>query len=200
MKEKIMEIVTSSKSIIVITICLCLLLIIVLKNPYINCLRIIKMHAQCFRCSNGRYSKNSIFIYFIMPLVMATIFAYVRIIDDDVINILTVIISILTSMFFTVITLILDMRKRVISDCSYNANDASVVAKILKETYYTIMFEILVSILILIMCFITLFGKMYCVLNSITIYYLTFLLLFNLFIVLKRIFNVVDKDMNVNDS
>ena len=83
-------------------------------------------------------------------------------------------------MLFTMLTLILDMRKRVLSDENYDASKASISAKLLKETYYSIMFEILISVVILIMCFVEIFSKEYSFFSSIIIYYLTFTLPLNL--------------------
>ena len=103
-------------------------------------------------------------------------------------------------MLFTMLTLILDMRKRIMQDESYDANKAGVSAKLLKETYYSIMFEILISIVILIMCFVEIFSKKYSFFSSIIIYYLTFTLLMNLFMVLKRIFSVIDNDIEVQEK
>ena len=103
-------------------------------------------------------------------------------------------------MLFTMLTLILDMRKRVLSDENYDASKASISAKLLKETYYSIMFEILISVVILIMCFVEIFSKEYSFFSSIIIYYLTFTLLMNLFMVLKRIFNIIDYDINLQDG
>ena len=57
------------------------------------------------------------------------------------------------------------------------------------------MYEILNSIIILIMCFIDIFSGKYFWLSSLVIYYLTFTLVMNLFMVLKRIFKVIDEDM-----
>ena len=106
-----------------------------------------------------------------VPYFIAISLVQIRVIDDDVINIVTIIISILTSMLFTMLTLILDMRKRVLSDENYDASKASISAKLLKETYYSIMFEILISVVILIMCFVEIFSKEYSFFSSIIIYY-----------------------------
>lgn len=97
-------------------------------------------------------------------------------IDEEVINSLTVIISILTSMFFTLLTLTLDMYKGVGRNKNYNDGNAQISKKLLKETYYAIMFEILISIVILIMCFIYLFAEKYSYVGSVVLYYLTFVL------------------------
>lgn len=172
----------------------------VFRKKYLNCFIIIKKHLQCFKNVSGKYSIVSILLYFFVPGLIGLALVQIRKLDDDIINILTIIISILTSMLFTMLTLILDMRKRVISDLTYNANEAGVSAKVLKETYYSIMFEILISIMILILCFIELFSKSYSLYGSLIIYYLTFVLLLNLFMVLKRIFNVINNDIKVQDK
>ena len=87
------------------------------------------------------------------------------------------------------------MRKRVKENPLYNANDANLSRKILKETYYSIMFEILISISVLILCFVGLFARQYYKIYGIVLYYLVFVLLTNLFMVLKRIYKVIDIDI-----
>lgn len=171
---------------------------VVFKKSYLNCYEIVKRHLECFKTSGGRYSVVSLFLYFGVPAVISAALVRIRNIDDDVINIVTVIISILTSMLFTMLTLVLDMRKRIINDEDYDANKAAISAKLLKETYYSIMYEIFNSIIILIMCFVELFSKSYFWISSLVIYYLIFTLLMNLFMVLKRIFKVIDADINNN--
>lgn len=169
---------------------------VVFKKKYLDCYEIIKRHLECFKTSDGRYSIVAIFLYFGVPAIVSIALVRIRNIDDNVINIITVIISILTSMLFTMLTLVLDMRKRIISDKDYSANKAAISVKLLKETYYSIMYEIFNSIVILIMCFIELFSQNYSWVSSLIIYYLIFTLLMNLFMVLKRIFKVIDNDIN----
>lgn len=169
---------------------------VIFKRKYLDCLEIVRKHLRCFRKRNGKLSKVSIFLYFVVPCLIALSLVQIRILDASAINILTVIISILTSMFFTLLTLILDMKKRIVYDDKYNANDANLSSRILDETYYSIMFEILMSIIILLMCFIELFSAKYTFVDSIVIYYLTLVLILNLFIVLKRVYKVIDFDLN----
>lgn len=66
---------------------------------------------------------------------------------------------------------------------------------ILIETYYTIMFEILVSVVLLIFCFLELFAGEYSVVSSCIIYYMTFIILINMFMVLKKIFSTIEKQI-----
>ena len=67
---------------------------------------------------------------------------------------------------------------------------------LLKDTYYSIMFEILASIILLIFCFIDLFASKFNVIESVIVYYMTLVILANLFIVLKKIYKVLEKMMN----
>lgn len=184
---------------IVLSITLALLLIgrYVFRLRYINCFDIIKEHVRCFKRSDGKISFIAIILYFGTPLLLAISILRIRVIDDSAINIITIIISVLTSMFFTLLTLILDMREKVKGNSSYNASDAAISSRILKETYYSIMFEILISIIILILCFVELFAQKFTKLESFVIYYLTFVMLINLFMILKRIFKVIDRDLKV---
>ena len=98
-------------------------------------------------------------------------------------------------MFFTLLTLVIDMRTKVKSDQSFNASDTKVMKKVLKETYYSLMFEITVSIFLLIACFISLFSESFSRLMSILIYYMTLVVLFNMFSILRRVFRVIEQSM-----
>lgn len=178
---------------------LCLVILLIGKvfwgKNYLNCFDIIKKHLNCFESRKGRMSYVSVFLYVVVPFLLAIAVVRLRNIDADVINLLTIIISILTAMFFTLLTLILDMRGRVKNDKEYDAGDALLSMKLLKEVYYSIMFEILLSVVILIMCFIELFTKQFYWACSLIIYYISFVVLLNLFMVLKRIFKVIDEDL-----
>lgn len=200
MAKKIIEYISAPYGLLLISAILLIIGRIFFKKTYLNCFVIIQKHLECFKKPSGRYSIISIILYFMVPYFISISLVQIRVIDDDVINIVTIIISILTSMLFTMLTLILDMRKGVLSDENYDASKASISAKLLKETYYSIMFEILISVVILIMCFVEIFSKEYSFFSSIIIYYLTFTLLMNLFMVLKRIFNIIDYDINLQDG
>ncbi len=200
MVKNIIEFIPTPYGLLLLSVLLLIIGRIFFGKTYLNCIQIIKKHLECFKDLEGKYSIVSISLYFMIPFFIAASLVQIRVIDDDVINIVTVIISILTSMLFTMLTLILDMRKRILQDDKYDANKAGISAKLLKETYYSIMFEILISVGILIMCFIEIFSKDYSFISSIIIYYLTFTLLMNLFMVLKRIFNVIDYDIKIQDN
>lgn len=200
MLQKIIEWIPTPYGLFTLTIALLVIGRVIFRKTYLNCTIIIKKHMDCFKDPRGKLSCVSLILYFLVPYFVAISLVQIRIIDNDVINIVTIIISILTSMLFTMLTLILDMRKRIMKDESYDANKASISVKLLKETYYSIMFEILVSVMILIMCFVEIFSKKFSFFSSVIIYYLTFTLLMNLFMVLKRIFYVIDNDIKIQDN
>lgn len=159
----------------------------------IDCTSIIERHISCIL--NERHGKYVFTLFFVVPLILALALAKVSIINDNVINIITIIMSILTSMFFTLLTLVLDMKTRVKEDKRKSASDAAIMANILKETYYSIMFEILVCVLLLICCFLNIFSSKYSYGKSVLIYYMTLVILMNLFMILKRIFKTIENTM-----
>lgn len=165
------------------------------KIKYAECFEIFARHLDSIRKKNGKLSKRAFLFYYIVPIFFAISITGIRKLDDDVLNILTVIISILTSLFFTLLTLILETKAKNSEDKSYSSGDAKLLQNILKETYYSIMFEILVSVVLLIFCFLELFAGEYSWASSCLIYYMTFIILINMFIILKKIFKAIEKQI-----
>jgi hypothetical protein len=166
------------------------------KNKMFDCKDIIKMHFRCFKKkTTNRYSFYSLFTAFGIPLILSIALVTIRKLDNDVINILTIIVSILTSMFFTLLTLTLDLKNKTDSNSTLSAREAKLTGKLLREVYYSLMFEIFISIVILILCFIELFAKKYSTISSGILYYMTMVLVINLLVILKRVFAVIKNDI-----
>lgn len=180
---------------------LCILVIIFafihwgLKIRYLSIKNIVMNHINCFRNPNGKLLVVPVFIYMIMPLFIAIYIAKNKIVTADILNILTIIISILTAMLFTLLTVIIDMKNKIKVDNKYSGVEAQNIIQALKETYYTIMFEIFISILLLILCLINVFTSEYTFLQSILIYYFSLLMIMNLLMILKRISAVLDVEI-----
>lgn len=98
---KLLKILLSPANVLALALILLLIGRYVFKLTYINCFDLIKMHILCLKKADGRISKVAIISYFGIPLLLAVAVIQIRIIDDSAINIITIIISILTSMFFT---------------------------------------------------------------------------------------------------
>lgn len=163
---------------------------------YISVVDIIKNHLKCFRTANGKIMIIPIINYIVIPFLMGIATTMVREINEDTINIITIIISILTAMLFTLLTLIIEMKAKINKDCSYYSSEAKISKRSLVETYYTVMFEILISIVLLTLCFFNCFTKSFGFIQSFLIYSLTYLLIINLLMIIKRIFRVIDLDMS----
>lgn len=184
---------------IVMILAVILLLVIgrlIFKMRYASVRMIISNYISCFRKQDGKLMIVPVIYYFGIPLIIAFIVVKNKRLDDEIINIVTIIVSILTAMLFTLLTVIIDMKSKIRQNPNYYSLDAHVSNDSLIQTYYTVMFEILLSVIILICCLFNIFVKEYSWLQSLLVYYFVFLLLINLFIILKRIYRVIDLDMN----
>ena len=133
-----------------------------------------------------RYMIGQMSYFFVIPAILAICVTRISCITNSMINIIAVILTIITSMLFTTLGLLLDMSKK---------DDIKNYNIVLKETYYAVSFEILICIFILIFCLVYMFvdNNKLCIEKLIAsgiIYYLCFMIVFNLFIVLKRM-NVI---------
>lgn len=163
---------------------------------YLSVWDIIKNHINCFRDSrSGKFVIMPIANYVISPLLLGIAAALMKVTDVEVVNIITIIMSILTAMLFTLLTLIIDMKSKITGNPQYYSQEAKVSKESLIETYYAVMFEILVAIVVLLMCLFNAFTKRYSFIQSCMIYGLTFLFIVNLLMIIKRMFRVIDIDM-----
>ena len=121
--------------------------------------------------------------------------AVIKIIDSSTVNIITIIVSVITSMLFTLLAMIIDMKSKIKNDPNYYRAEAELSKQSLIETYYTVMFEILVAVILLILCLFNVFTSKFGFTQSLLIYSLTFILIINLLMIIKRIFRVIDTDM-----
>lgn len=162
---------------------------------YISVIDIIKNHLNCFRNKKGKILIIPVLDYMVLPFLMGAATTGLKKINDTSINIITVIVSILTAMLFTMLTMIIDMNGKIKENPKYYSKEAEISKKALLETYYTIMFEILISIVLLVLCFFNCFTKKFGNVQSFLIYSLMYLLVINLLMIIKRVFRVIDTDM-----
>ena len=134
--------------------------------------------------------------YMILPIILAGIIARENPISETIQNILTVLISILTSMLFALLTTIIQMKAKIKEALDYYSIEANTSKQALIETYYIVMFEITMCVSVLILCLVNLFTGQLSWVFSFLIYACSFLVIFNLLVVVKRIFRVIDTDMN----
>ncbi len=162
---------------------------------YISVIDVIRNHVDCFRNEKDKLLLIPVINYIVLPFFMGAATMMVKEIDKNTINIITIIISILTAMLFTLLTMIIDMKAKIKENPVYYSMEAEISKKALLQTYYTVMFEILICIVLLIFCFFNCFTNEFGSVQSFLIYSLTYMLIINLLMIIKRIFRIIDTDM-----
>ena len=99
-------------------------------------------------------------------------------------------------LLFALLTTIIQMKAKIKEDLDYYSIEANTSKQALIETYYIVMFEITMCVSVLILCLVNLFTGQLSWVFSFLIYACSFLVIFNLLVVVKRIFRVIDTDMN----
>ena len=163
---------------------------------YLSVTDIVKHHINCFRSTkNKKLMIVPVLDYIVVPFMLGASAAVIKIIDSSTVNIITIIVSVITSMLFTLLAMIIDMKSKIKNDPNYYRAEAELSKQSLIETYYTVMFEILVAVILLILCLFNVFTSKFGFTQSLLIYSLTFILIINLLMIIKRIFRVIDTDM-----
>ena len=162
---------------------------------YTSVKMILINYISCFRDRNGKMMVIPIIYYFGLPFLVGMIVAYKKEMNSDIINIIIVLVTILTTMLFNILILAIDMKSKIKNDENYYSMDAHLSEKSLIQTYYAVMFAILISIIILLICLFNVFVKSYGSIQSFLLYYFVALLLINLFVIMKKIYMVIDADM-----
>ena len=150
---------------------------------------IIKKHFSVFKGSPLQF-----IVLFVVPLFLAIASVQIKPVNENIINNLNVVLAILISMFFAMLSILsafpveLDKKK---DEKSKIVSTDKVYDRVLGETFNSIMFECIQSILVLICsCSILFFGyyEKGAFLNIIStiLYYLFFVLVLNIFVIIKR--------------
>ena len=177
---------------ILFSICILLtILALTQKNSnFMDVRRIIKNHFHVFRGSSLQCV-----VLFVVPLLLAVAAVQIRPVDESIINNLNVVLAILISMFFAMLSILSSFPAR-LNKCGEEMQQGSIANKAydktLGETFNSILFECILSSLVLICSFSILFFGFFercifldCV--SIILYYLFFVLISNVFVIIKRI-------------
>lgn len=154
---------------------------------YFNFNRIIKEYIKSFN------SKSFIIIKLVLMIVPTKIAVSMSLITEKTINMITIIITVVTALFFGLLTFLPDMKKELVENVRIVNNESENHKKLINETYHIIMFGIFICIIILFMCFAMMFSKKYSIYGSCITYYLVFTMVSDMFVILSRIFNLIEK-------
>lgn len=119
----------------------------------LNIQEIIDGHRNSFLDKNKKFSKGDFFAYKIFPFALAILFVFLKIPDNNVLNIFGICLSILIGLFLNILVLLT-------SNISSEKLNISSMQKqnrleLLEETLYNVSFSVVLSVKALIMLFLT---------------------------------------------
>lgn len=158
-----------------VVLCLCLCV------KYSNFLNIGQIFIQHF--SVFKENPLQLIGVFFAPMLLSVGLVEIKYINEDILSNLNIILSILVAMFLSILSIL----------CSFSKEEKSETYKqLLKETFNTTIFEIILCLLLLLISFIVLFigdfkQSIALKIASGTIYYLTMITILNILVVVKRI-------------
>lgn len=144
-------------------------------------------------------------VIFGVPLLIAIVAINKQVLSKDIVDTLNIVLSILISMFFAMLSILSALNHKTVSD--EETNDVTAIAKakkynlLLKETFNAVMFECILCILVLATSFTLLFLNDFSISWQLTlvsgiVYYLTLVLVLNIFVIIKRIKVLFDYKLN----
>lgn len=169
---------------------------VIFRIDYININKIIKSYFNDLKNENGNIPIMVIILYLICPLVIAWCCSNIKIINNEITGNITVMLSIITAMLFTLLPLLIDLKSKIGDRLQSNGSKRREFLALLSETFNSIMFVIIISIGLLLMIFLFSFIQVKNRIISTAIYYLLFIFLLNLLIVLKRFFIIFKEGLN----
>lgn len=153
-----------------------------------NFIRIRGLFKEYVKIFNG--AKEQIAFFFGVPFIFAIAFAQIGDLEDASFNTIYVVSTILITMFFSVLTVLLGKDR----------NKDNQYALVLKQTISTLLFEIIQCIYCVLFSFVFQMVKEYLseILRTILsgcLYYMIFFMLLNMFIVVKRFKVLIDTEV-----
>lgn len=164
---------------------------VIFKVKHFNFTEIIKNYFDVFKDENEKTNILAIYLALVLPLWIALYVVSFSPDETRDYNTELLIVTILTALFFSVFGIIFSMKDKLKDSNFMSEKSASKkirLNKLVDSVLYINLFEIVISVFILIFCFLSnLIDKVHIIFNII-IYYMLFVLLINMFILLKRLY------------
>lgn len=164
-------------------------------------LRTRRLFARYFKTFSG--SPLQCIMIFGVPLLLSVATARLAIVSEDIVNNIIIVLSIFISMFFAVLSILTSFNYKKDSDGEKIAKNtrAKRYNESLKNTVSIILVEALLCIVLLIISLAVLFVDSYSktwLLTgiSLVIYYLTFIVILNVFAIIKRMYVLFEEKAN----
>lgn len=204
-----LALLTTSKTWLVLAVLLLLIYFLYGGLTFINCIAPIKGYFAVFRDINGKIRVLDILFFCGMPAILATATTLHNCVTDEILNVIGVIIAILTSMIYSFMAIVNAKFETEDKDQKESFLTFSWLKTVHAETIDVITTEVLISVLLLVLCFLKPViggvdvveagqevGKMTIAINNIIswlIYYCFYAFVLNLLIVTKRFYNITSK-------
>lgn len=173
------------------------------NSNFLDVRKIIRQHLSIFS-----KSPLQVVAIFGAPLLIAIAAAATHPLTVDIVNNLNVVLSILISMFFAMLSILASLNLKSTDQSKVEdvtlIRDAKNYNKVLKQTNNAILFESVLAILLLIFSFSQLFIGSFdptwkLKIISAFVYYLTLVLVLNIFVIIKRIKSLLDSKSENDD-
>lgn len=160
------------------------------NSNFLDVRGVFKMHLKLFSGSPLQFGA-----LFIAPLLLSIAIASEKVLSKDIINNLNIVLSIFMSMFFAMLSILPSLSDKDVSEENNDITSIKLVNKynaLLKETFNAILFESIVAVVVLAISFSLLFRDNFnhswqLILVSGIVYYLSLVVVFNIFVIIKRI-------------
>lgn len=160
------------------------------NSNFMDVRAIIRKHLSVFRGSPLQR-----FVLFIVPFFLAVASVVIKPVNESIINNLNVVLAILVSMFFAMLSILSSFPTKLNSELEERPGEKrtdELYVKILGESFNSVLFECILCILTLVCSFSVLFFGYYeqgiiLTVISVILYYLFFVMVLNSFVIIKRI-------------
>ncbi|WP_312060413.1 hypothetical protein [Anaerotignum sp.] len=146
---------------ILIAVCIILVILSIIFNVnYMDCTNIIKKHMDFLKNDDGKYLMLPVITYYFVPLIISIIaIRSGATVNKEFAESMIVIISILISSFFMIITCILSMKPIFVQNKKLSALQYENINCQIKESSYTVIFEIFISFIIVLLCVVSILQR-----------------------------------------
>ncbi len=190
-----MNLIIEKLSISTILVCVSAILMMIAflqKNSnFLDVRSIISTHFKVFSGSPLQCA-----VIFGVPLLITIAALNKQALSKDIVDTLNIVLSILISMFFAMLSILSALNLKAVNE--KEKNDVIAISKVeeynllLKETFNAVMFECILCILVLSISFTLLFVNDFSTSWQLTlvsglVYYLALVIVFNIFVIIKRI-------------
>lgn len=199
-----MNLIIEKISISTVLVCISasLILITFLQNNsnFLDVRSIILTHFKVFAGSPLQCA-----VIFGVPLLITVAALKKQVLSKDIVDTLNIVLSILISMFFAMLSILSALNYKSINEKEKNdaiaKNEVEQYNLLLKETFNAVMFECILCILVLAASFTVLFFNDFSTSWQLTlvsgvVYYLSLVIVFNIFVIIKRIKVLFDYGAN----